>query len=232
MGFADRLVEDDSLLSDALDSPEILELVQQLRKDPRTSRIPIGLLPRLEYMDRAKRIARDSERVKAFPWPYQPETAKFELEELATVIPDGWPTANQRLDQAVESMQLLLQIVDLPRVFGFEDLHQHQDLLVERMYSPAMGATALQVVGHLSTPEGQTALVDYSNQGSLPVELRTAAVDAFETAVQKRGVLLTTRQIQTQYDRYNMSEFSGPETQQLLGRVLDIIEKPSSVGAR
>ena len=44
-------------------------------------------------------------------------------------------------------------------------------------------------------------------------------------AIAKRGVLLTTQDLKQQYDRYNASESLSTETQQLLGRVLDLIEQ-------
>jgi hypothetical protein len=54
---------------------------------------------------------------------------------------------------------------------------------------------------------------------------RQAAAKAFTAAVAKRGVLLTTREIGTQYDRYNASESQSKDTQQVLAAVLDAIEK-------
>ena len=213
------------LISDAVDSPEILELVQQLRKDPRTSRIPIGLLPRQENLERARRIARDSEKVASFPWPYQGETAQFELNQLAELADDRWPNSQDRLGQALLSAELLKQVARQDRIFGFEDLIQHQSDFIGAMYQPGLAKTAIEIVGELASPECQSALLDLAGLESLSIDLRTVAVDAFEAAIAKRGVLLTTQGLREQYDRYNASESSDAETQQLLGRVLDLIEQ-------
>jgi hypothetical protein len=53
---------------------------------------------------------------------------------------------------------------------------------------------------------------------------RQAAVGGFAEAVKHRGVLLTNPVIDLQYERYNKSATQPPETQQLLGTILDIIE--------
>jgi len=53
---------------------------------------------------------------------------------------------------------------------------------------------------------------------------RKAAVGGFAEAVKHRGVLLTTPVIELQYKRYNKSETLPPETQHLLGTILDTIE--------
>jgi hypothetical protein len=212
-------------ISDAVDTPEILELVQQLRKDPRTSRIPIGLLPRQENLERARRIARDTDKVASFPWPYQGETAQFELDQLAELADRNWPNAQERLNQALLSVDLLKQVASQDQIFGFEDLVQHQDHFIGAMYQPGLDQSAIEIVGEIATPECQTALLDLASLESLSIDLRTAAVDAFETAIAKRGVLLTTQGLQEQYHRYNASESSDAPTQQLLGRVLDLIEQ-------
>jgi hypothetical protein len=56
---------------------------------------------------------------------------------------------------------------------------------------------------------------------------RQAAVAAFREAVQRCGLLLTTGEIQRQYDRYNQSAREDPATQKVLGLILDCIEAPT-----
>ena len=213
------------LISDAVDSPEILELVQQLRKDPRTAKIPIGLLPRLEYVERARRIARDHEKVEAFPWPYTAETAQLELDQLAALSDSDWPTPQERLDQAATSMEHLVLVAGQDHIYGFDALVQNQGKFIAAMYQPGLDQAAISVVGKIATPECQNALLDFASLESLSLDLRTAAVDSFESAIAKRGVLLPPQDLKQQYDRYNASESLSTETQQLLGRVLDLIEQ-------
>ena len=54
---------------------------------------------------------------------------------------------------------------------------------------------------------------------------RSAAADAFTESVRTHGILLTTDQIRRQYDRYNLSATAPEETQAVLGRLLDAIER-------
>jgi hypothetical protein len=122
-------------------------------------------------------------------------------------------------------VDLLKQVASQDQIFGFEDLVQHQDHFIGAMYQPGLDQSAIEIVGEIATPECQTALLDLASLESLSIDLRTAAVDAFETAIAKRGVLLTTQGLQEQYHRYNASESSDAPTQQLLGRVLDLIEQ-------
>ena len=83
---------------------------------------------------------------------------------------------------------------------------------------------AAPVLGGLATPGAQAALVDVASNPSFDLIDRQAAAKAFAAAVARRGVLLTTRAIGTQYDRYNASEGLDAETQQVFGSVLDVIE--------
>jgi len=79
-------------------------------------------------------------------------------------------------------------------------------------------------LAHLGTPDAQRALVDVASTNALPLETRQRAAEAFRDSVVRRGKLLTTGEIERQYDRYNASETLDAETQRVLGFVLDVIE--------
>mgnify|MGYP001826990095 CR=1 FL=1 len=59
---------------------------------------------------------------------------------------------------------------------------------------------------------------------TLPIQMRRSAVNAFRDAVKRRGLMLQSRAVNQQYDRYNQTRTLPKETQQLLAEVLDIIE--------
>lgn len=59
------------------------------------------------------------------------------------------------------------------------------------------------------------------------METRKAAVAALLEATRRHGILLTTKQIRQQYDRYNQNAKQDAATQEILGRILDILEAPS-----
>ena len=83
------------------------------------------------------------------------------------------------------------------------------------------------MLGNLGTPQGQLALVDLASEHNRPLAQRQAAAAAFLVAVKRRGVLLTTRNVDRQYDRYNQSARLDKATQQLLGSILDAMEQSS-----
>ncbi|HEY2147956.1 MAG TPA: hypothetical protein VGH32_08465, partial [Pirellulales bacterium] len=58
-----------------------------------------------------------------------------------------------------------------------------------------------------------------------PIEIRKAAGTAFRQSVRQFGLRLSPSEILIQYDRYNQSAKLDKETQQLLGAMLDVIEK-------
>ena len=55
---------------------------------------------------------------------------------------------------------------------------------------------------------------------------------AFRRNSEKHGLLLTTGEIRTQYDRFNASENLDAPTQHVLGLILDCIEAPTAKGFR
>ena len=60
---------------------------------------------------------------------------------------------------------------------------------------------------------------------ALPIEARRAAAAAFAASVRRRGLRVGRDQVLRQYDRYNASETADAATQQVLGQILDVIEK-------
>ena len=84
---------------------------------------------------------------------------------------------------------------------------------------------ALAILSQVGTHDAQAALVDAVGNAALPLAVRQSAVDALETNLKTHPLQLTRAEVLLQYDRYNGSETADAETQQALGRVLDLIEK-------
>ncbi len=79
-------------------------------------------------------------------------------------------------------------------------------------------------MGEFSSVAAQTALVDYASFNGRPIELRVAAANAFRASVKQFGILLTSRQMLAQYDRYNASERRPKAEQEVLASILDTLE--------
>ncbi|MEZ6107395.1 MAG: HEAT repeat domain-containing protein [Pirellulaceae bacterium] len=215
------------LLSEYLNGPESYELVQQLRRDPRTAEIPIGLIVHYEHLDWARRIQRDESRVVAMPWPHGPEIVRMSLDQIAQKAGQRVTAFERRARQADEAMSLLQAAADNPRVYSFEDLHAQQETLVDLTRSPNMTDHAVGLLGIVGTPEAQRALMDVIGDSLYPIEIREAAVDALEAGIARRGLLLTTRELERAYDRRNAAVSEDSSSQQVLDRMLDVLEAPS-----
>ena len=92
------------------------------------------------------------------------------------------------------------------------------------LYLPGFSSDASQILGKLGTATAQRELVNFASQSGLPVEEREIVVKAFAASVKTGGTLLTTKEIQQQYDRYNASRNEPEAFQDVLGAILDAIE--------
>jgi hypothetical protein len=108
--------------------------------------------------------------------------------------------------------------------YSFYNLGTQQKQLTRLLYLPGFAESASQILASLGTPTAQRELVNFASQSGLPVEEREKAVEAFVRSVKKGGTLLTTDEIQQQYDRYNASKNEPEATQKVLGSILDAIE--------
>ena len=107
---------------------------------------------------------------------------------------------------------------------SFYNFGSHQEQLLGLLYHPEFTASAAKILASQPTAVAQRAMLGFVSQSDLPIAARERVVDAFEAAVNRGGTMLTTDDIELQYERYNASESLPVETQKVLGRVLDIIE--------
>jgi hypothetical protein len=132
-----------------------------------------------------------------------------------------------RLDQAGRALQHLVRLSETQQEHAFYDLFRVQQAAQSALGTPSLCVSAARVLGWLGSPESQRALITLASQPGRPLAQRQAAAEAFAQAVQRRGLLLTRDEILTQYDRYNRSAAQDAGTQQVLGAILEAIEKPS-----
>ncbi len=214
----------------ALGSPEPAVLVQQLRRDARTSDLLVGIFCHQEEYERTRRLAETDERILVFVRPYQPELAKQDLARTLALGGPEWVGFQERQRQAEQAMQWLVQLAQ--QSAKLYDLHGLEPTLVRALQVSSLAPGAARVLGAFGTPSSQKALVDLASRGTQSLEVRRAAVAAFANSVQKFGILLTTSQIERQYDLYNASRHLPAETQKILSDILDVIEGADSGGAK
>jgi hypothetical protein len=214
------------LLIEAIVSyPTVDEVLQSLRRDGRTALTPVGVLAHEGDLERARHLVRNDPRAEAFPRPSSDETVRWQVEHLAARWGDMLPAA-ERKRHAASALDWLAQLSG-PAAGALYDLSRVEAPVAAALAVPGLSAKACAVLGNLGTPESQQALVDLASRKSAPLAERKAALGAFRTAVQRRGILLTTPKIRLQYDRYNQSAQEDSATQAVLGMILDCIEAPT-----
>ena len=213
------------MLDLAVLQPNVRETVFRLRRQPATGLVPIGLLAPDGRLDEAKAIAKEHTGVLAFPRPHTSEAVTDIADALAAATPAGWPTTAERAELAEVARGWIAEVLEKgPSYFNLRGrVGDVQQALVTGGGDP-MASLAL-----LGTPASQLELLGVANRRTEPIATRQNAAKAFADSVERYGILLTTDQIEAQYDVYNASVASNgngadAETQQVLSDVLDTIE--------
>jgi hypothetical protein len=216
-----------ALVDVALERPTVDFLVQQLRHDCRTARLPVGVVARAGRFRRAERAARIDPLAEAFHRLHTQEAAQWQVERLLGLLGRQRVLPEERKRQATMVLKWLADWTGREqKIFDFSRL---EDQMLAAVYFPDQGLDAVAVLGNLHTRDVQQTLVDLASRPAQPIKLRVAAAKAFGQNVRRNGILLTSQQILLQYDRYNQSEALDKATQQVLGSILDAIEGPNRV---
>lgn len=216
-----------ALVDAALERPTVDFLLQELRRDCRTARLPVGVTARDGHLERARWLVRNDPLAGAFSRPHTQEAVQWQVAELMKLAGPNRVLAAERQRQAAWAMKWLAELTG--REETIYDLRPAQDLAIDALFVPHLASDAIRVLANLGTPRCQRALVDLASRWTQPMELRLAAAQAFRQTTEQDGILLTTEQILLQYDRYNRSENLDTGTQQVLALILDCIEAPSRV---
>ncbi len=218
------------MLSDAINDPPISHLIQWIRRDRRTAAIPIGLLTHEERRVSGDTLAEKYSRVLALPQPRTPLGAGLAIKRLQPFWDRQYVSPEERLVHAASAFDWLTLLLETPAGRPAYDLRSLEKTMERGLFTDPLAERAASALGLLGTPLAQQALVNMASLSSAPLELRQAALQAFQEAVHRRRVMLTSSEIHLQYDRYNASETSSVESQQILGAILDILESGSQGG--
>ncbi|QDV76416.1 hypothetical protein [Botrimarina mediterranea] len=214
------------LIDMSVSLPGARETIFRLRRSPETALVPIAVLAADGRLSEAQRIADEhggeAAGVIALARPHSPEATASMAQRLVALAPADWPHADARLRHAVAAKQAIAGLLaDGPSIYGF-DRRTEQVAVVAGLGKSEESLATLVALG---TPESQQRLLDAASLETRPITDRNAAADAFTESVRTHGILLTTDQIRRQYDRYNLSASAPEETQAVLGRLLDVIER-------
>lgn len=213
------------LISNTISSPTIGEIIQRFRDDPRTASISIGILANPEDLERVKMLATMDPLTEVVGRPHTVENLAFYLARLEHLSSIHHVGVEERIAQARKTMQWAAKLLEKPDQYSFYELYRQEAAFISAVSVPSLTRYASPILGSMGTANSQKALMNTASRNSLDLVSRQAAAQAFDRAVQKRRLLLTQQDILRQYDRYNASETLDKQTQQVLGGLLDTIER-------
>lgn len=215
------------LISDAIDRPAVAELLQQLRRDPRVRNLPLGVMTRQQTARRTEYLVQDDPLTIAFPRIHSTDGLRIQARRLLELAGRDRLEADERIVHAEFALREISRLAANPETYAFYDLVRHEASIRGALSNSFLTDRAADALGQLATPNAQRTLLEVVNQPARPLLDRQAAAKAFETSVDRRGILLTRAEILAQYDRYNESADADVGTQEVLGAVLDAIEAPT-----
>ena len=212
------------LISDTITNPSYEGLIQQLRNDWRTSKIPIALLYGDARKGQRASIRLQRSNVTVLPFTADPALIATSVDRVVNKVTTFRQDRVERNRQAKVAIRWLAKVATNRQDYRFVELGRHRAKIQQLIYQPGFLAPVAEILSSIASPESQRQLLDFASENGLPLEQRQKAVDAFQKSVKRSGTLLKTDEIMLQYSRYNASETQPKETQQLLSSVLDIIE--------
>lgn len=221
-----------ALLSSAIGEPPIAELCQQLRRDPLTRKLPLGVMESSQTSWRLEGRLEGIPLVEIFPRPHSAATLSDQVARLLRRAGRDRLDVEDRTRQAKRALAGLAQLAKDPHRHPTWDIMQAEDRVRRALETPYLAVDATAVLGYLATPTAQRTLVTLASQPDQPLAVRQAAADAFREAAKRRGILLTRGEILQQYAVYNRSAELDEATQQVLGQLLDTLESPRSPPSR
>ncbi len=220
------------------------ELLTKLRRDPRTAKLPIGIV--YSPYDRAnptpldsaggivvtpddqqlaEKLARRFTRVQPIMRPQETASLTAQLEWLLAPQATNAVGKEERVAQAKYAMTWVRQLAE--QGGSLYSVARLEPAVRPLLSSEAFTADVAATLAALGTATGQLDLVELASTPSAPMSQREIAAKAFAESVRRHGILLTTAQIELQYDRYNASATADEATQKLLGGILDELENKS-----
>jgi hypothetical protein len=217
---------DFALVHSAIDRPRVDDLVAQLRRDRRTARLPIGLVAPLEDLPRVEQFARDTTRTMALLEPRNDAEMKLYCGKVLALGGRWHVTAAERRTHAIAALGWLVALArQRSRVF---DVYRQQPAVEGALYVNELSPAAADFLGELPTAKAQRSLLELADLATQPLEARSAAAAAFARSVQRFGLLLSRNEILQQYELYNSNAGRNGQTHDVLGAVLDAIERKNA----
>lgn len=218
------------IVTQALAKPSARELIQLLRSDWRTAGTPIAFVANdAGPLENLEILARTDPLLRPLQLSFNSKIVASQIDEIRS-LSSSWPvTAAHHLLHGQVAIGWMMKMIDQRDTHGFYQIQRHQESVYRLLAVDSYTEKAFQMIAKMGTEKSQQALADFASQSGNPIEQRKLAAAGFSAAVKKFGTLLTTDQIQQQYDRYNASQSQPKEVQKLMADMLDAIEQRSAI---
>lgn len=211
------------LIDSDIGQPLAREVVFQLRSADLTAGVPIIIAASEHGLVDAQRIAAQDPLVLAVLKPRGEALFDEAVNQALALNPRPLADKATRTQQAAQALEWLATL--LAAGAPYDELRRDGALVNSTLYIPELAAPSIRVLAALGTADSQSALADYASSRAVSIDLRRQAADALAASIKQFGIQLTSEQILRQYDRYNASATADADTQQLLGGILDSLEK-------
>lgn len=218
-----------AIVTDSLGEVPYLDVIDQIRSTPKGRTMPILLLVRTENLNNARSMLqvdrRDSYTVVAefsengrdlLPWIEKMSSWK----EVTHQIPSS--AAREQAAQALAQLPAWLESDRARRLLDFSVFAPAARGLIGSV--GAADSVIVDVLSAYGDAETQIYLAGLAAEAAVNPETRSAAAKGFRSSVERFGTLMTSKQIEAQYDRQNQSQHEAPFTQAILNSILDTLE--------
>ncbi|MCA9235187.1 MAG: hypothetical protein KDA44_06935, partial [Planctomycetales bacterium] len=210
-------------LDSDLGSPNPGELLYQLRTHPTLKDVPVAMLSSIYRLSDAERWAAADPGTLAIIRPRDAAAMKVVVQQAAELPVVPLPEQKERDVYAAQAMKWIGDLLAAGR--PYDELARDANIAGRLLFTTDLTGPALAVLQQVGNQDSQAALVEAASNLALPLATRQAAAKAFAANVAEHGLYLTRTQELQQFDRYNASETADAETQQVLGQLLDVIER-------
>ena len=200
------------------------EALQRLREHPTVKTLPIGLICEPGRLKSIQIYGLKDAKLLPFARPFTTPHMHRIVTSLSALRTHPPVDSTIRMRWSSTALNWMDRLTRNRYQYTFYDFHTVREALNQGLGSIETAPTACHVLGRLGTPEAQRTLVGLASTHLLPLPIRQAAAESFQTAVERKGMLLTRPEIHRQYDLYNRTEKLDRPTQQVMGSILDVIE--------
>ena len=199
-------------MSIGMEKPISTILLQELHRDKRTGKLPVGVLSGQDQFERAKEIAAGDPLAEPFPEPKNVAGMKILVERLLNRAGTGAVLPEERRHQAAKAMAYLAALSG--------EISNRSTTCVAR--SRPCRSALLRTDAHAArdqsccprwAPRAASGARRFGQpHGTADSTARRAAVAAFGQSVSRYGIRLTREEIKRQYDRYNQERIGRSPT--------------------